>query len=203
MEVILLERIQNLGQIGDVVKVKPGYARNYLLPQKKALRATKNNITFFETERQALESLNDKRKTEAEKLAEDLKGRSVALVRQAADNGQLYGSVTARDIAVAVSEFGVEVSGRQVQLRDPIKQLGTQSVTIALHPDVSAEVSMSIVRSMDEYEAKMRGAAEEEEKIEAAYEVAGVAPENRDEVETLRDLGADELSAEEETEEEA
>lgn len=193
MEVILLERIQNLGQIGDVVKVKPGYARNYLLPQKKALRANKNNIAYFETQRQALESLNDKRKADAEKLAEDLKGRSIALVRQAADNGQLYGSVTARDVATAVSEFGVEVSGRQVQLRDPIKQLGTQSVTIALHPDVSADVKISVVRSMDEYEAKLRGEEAEEEKIEAAYEAAGVAPEAEAEV-----LEAEEVAGEEE-----
>lgn len=177
MEVILLERIQNLGQIGDVVKVKPGYARNYLLPQKKALRANEANIKYFESQRQALESLNEKRKSEAEKLAEELKGRSIALVRQAADNGQLYGSVTARDIAIAVSEFGVEVSGRQVQLRDPIKQLGTQSVTIALHPDVSADVQISVVRSMDEYEAKLRGEEAEEEKLDAAYEAAGVVPE--------------------------
>ena len=173
MEVILLERIQNLGQIGDRVKVRPGYARNFLLPQRKAMRATKENLSYFETQRKALVALNDQRRSEAEVLAEKLTGQVLPVVRQAADNGQLYGSVTARDVAIAMEQFGFEINGRQVQLREPIKTLGTQTVSISLHPDVVVDVTIIVVRSMDDFLNQQRRAAEADEQLDDAYEIAG------------------------------
>ncbi|MEN2975900.1 50S ribosomal protein L9 [Tistrella bauzanensis] len=197
MEVILLERIQNLGQIGDRVKVRPGYARNFLLPQRKALRATKENLGYFETQRKALVALNDTRRSEAEILAEKLLGQVLPVVRQAADNGQLYGSVTARDVSLAVESFGLEVSGRQVQLREPIKTLGTQTVSISLHPDVVVDVTICVVRSMDDFANQQRRATETEDQLDAAYEVAeGSAYEDDDDTAYEGDAG--DLAVEEE-----
>src|SRR5215813_6516933 len=132
IELILLERVEKLGQMGQVVKVKPGYARNFLLPQKKALRATKENLTYFETQRAQLEASNLQRKSEATEIGAKLEGLSVVLVRQAGESGQLYGSVSARDVAEAVTDAGFTIERRQVVLDRPIKALGLHPVRIVL-----------------------------------------------------------------------
>jgi len=151
MEVILLERIESLGTLGEVVRVKPGYARNFLLPQKKALRATKDNIAYFETQRAALEKLNAEKKKDAEKLIKKLDGLKVVLIRHASEGGQLYGSVANRDIAEAVTEQGeLPVSRNQVELNLGLKTIGVFPVTIALHPEVKVQVSVNIARSEEE-----------------------------------------------------
>ncbi|MEQ8165704.1 MAG: 50S ribosomal protein L9, partial [Alphaproteobacteria bacterium] len=136
MEVILLERVEKLGQMGDVVRVKPGFARNYLLPEKKALRATKENIAYFETQRTQLEAVNLDRRKEAETVGQKLDGLDVTLIRQAGDTGQLYGSVTTRDIADALIEAGFTVARRQIDLNQLIKTLGITAVAVALQPEV-------------------------------------------------------------------
>ncbi len=169
MEVILLERIESLGQMGDVVNVKPGYARNYLLPQKKALRATEENRRNFEEHRVQLETVNVERRTAAEQVATRLEGLAVVLIRQAGEAGQLYGSVNARDIAHEVTRAGFTVERRQVQLPQPIKALGLYEVRIALHPEVGAGVTVNVARSADEAQIQAKtGKAvvqlEEEEK---------------------------------------
>ncbi len=150
MQVILLERIERLGQMGDVVTVKPGYARNYLLPQKKALRATEANRTRFETERTQLEAQNLERKGEADSVAEKLDGVSVTLIRAASDSGQLYGSVTARDIAASLTEAGFTVSRNQVLMERPVKTLGIFDFRIRLHPEVTSTVSVNVAKSEEE-----------------------------------------------------
>lgn len=150
MEVILLERIEKLGQMGDVVTVKPGYARNFLLPRKKAMRATKSNMAVFEAQRAQLEAENLKRREEAEAVAEKLDGMSVVLIRQAGDSGQLYGSVTARDISDAVTEAGVTINRNQVAMDKVIKTLGLHAVKVRLHPEVSVEVTGNVARSEEE-----------------------------------------------------
>lgn len=157
MDIILLERVENLGQMGDVVKVKPGYARNFLLPQKKALRASKDNIAFFETQKAQLEALNLQKKQEAESVAEKMTDISVVLIRSAGDTGQLYGSVSSRDIADAVTESGATVERRQVELERPIKMLGLHPVRVRLHPEVAITVTANVARSEDEAEAQARG----------------------------------------------
>ncbi|MFQ5784740.1 MAG: 50S ribosomal protein L9 [Alphaproteobacteria bacterium] len=150
MEVILLERIEKLGQMGDVVNVKPGYARNYLLPQRKALRATKSNRERFESERTQLEATNLEQRKEAEAVAEKLKGFSCVLLRQASESAQLYGSVSARDVAQAAEEKGVSLTRNQVQLERPIKTLGMHPVRIALHPEVIVSILVNVARSAEE-----------------------------------------------------
>ncbi len=150
MEVILLERIEKLGQMGDVVNVRPGYARNYLLPQKKAVGASETNRKQFEARRAQLEAQNLERKSEAEKVAVKVDGIYVTMIRQAGDAGQLYGSVNARDIAVGVSEAGFTVERRQVNLDQPIKSIGLHPVRIALHPEVSVTVTVNVARSPEE-----------------------------------------------------
>ena len=150
MEVILLERIEKLGQMGDVVTVKPGYARNFLLPRKKAMRATESNRAVFEAQRAQLEAENLKRREEAEAVAEKLDGMSVVLIRQAGDSGQLYGSVTARDISDAVTEAGVTINRNQVAMDKVIKTLGLHAVKVRLHPEVSVEVTGNVARSEEE-----------------------------------------------------
>ena len=150
MEVILLERIETLGQMGDVVNVKPGYARNYLLPQKKALRATEENRRHYEGQRAQLEATNLERRDDAQKVGARLDGLAVVLIRQAGDAGQLYGSVNARDIAKEVTEAGFTVERRQVQLPHSIKALGLYSVRIALHPELVVGVTVNVARSEDE-----------------------------------------------------
>ncbi len=150
MDIILLERIEKLGQMGDVVSVKPGYARNYLLPQTKALRATEDNRKHFETQRAQLEANNLELRGEAEKVGEKLSGLSIILVRQAGESGQLYGSVNARDIADEVIAGGFTISRQQVELAHPIKSLGLYEVQVRLHPEVSVNVVANIARSEEE-----------------------------------------------------
>lgn len=150
MDVILLERIAKLGQMGDVVTVKPGYARNFLLPQGKALRANKANMAHFESQRAHLEARNLERKKEAEGVAEKLDGTTYIAVRSAGETGQLYGSVAARDIVNTLEENGFSVGRSQVELNQPIKVIGLHKVTIALHPEVNTEITMNVARSEDE-----------------------------------------------------
>ena len=157
MQVILLERIGRLGQMGDVVNVRNGFARNFLLPQKKALRATPENLARFEKDRGQLEARNLELKKEAEAVAGRLSGQSFVAIRQAGDTGQLYGSVTTRDIAEVVSGGGFSIDRRQVVLDRPIKTLGIQRVRVALHPEVIVEVALNVARSEDEAERQARG----------------------------------------------
>ena len=157
MEIILLERIEKLGGMGDIVGVKDGYARNFLLPRKKALRATPENMERFEREREALEKLNGDRRDAAGSAATRLEGESIVLIRQASDTLQLYGSVNARDIAEAMAERGAEVRRQQVRLDRPIKSLGMHDVRIALHPEVTVTVKVNVARSPEEAELQARG----------------------------------------------
>lgn len=177
MEVILLERVEKLGQMGEVVKVKDGYARNFLLPRKKALRATVANKAVFEKQRAQLEAQNLAKKGEAEKVAVKMQGLSVALLRQAGDSGQLFGSVSARDIAEAVTAAGFTLSRGQVSLTAPIKSIGVTAVTVVLHPEVTVEVKVNVARS--EAEAEKQVAAEslldEGVTLEAGEEAADEA----------------------------
>ncbi|MED5367483.1 MAG: 50S ribosomal protein L9 [Pseudomonadota bacterium] len=152
MDVILLERVEKLGQMGDVVSVKPGYARNYLLPRRKALRANKHNLEFFEGRRSQLEADNLQRKSEAESVAKKVDGLTVPVIRAAGESGQLYGSVTARDIAEAIIAAGVTVTRQQVMLDRALKTLGLEEIKVVLHPEVSASVVVNIARSQDEAE---------------------------------------------------
>ena len=157
MDIILLERVEKLGQMGDVVKVKNGYARNFLLPQKKALRASKDNIAYFETQKAQLEAQNLERRQEAEAVAGKMNDMSVVLIRSAGDTGQLYGSVSSRDISEAMVEAGTSVDRRQVELERPIKTLGLHGVRVRLHPEVVVTVTANVARTADEAEAQARG----------------------------------------------
>lgn len=174
MEVILLERVERLGQMGDVVTVKDGFARNFLLPKKKALRATEGNKAAFEADRARLEAENLERKTEAEKVASAMAGVKVVMIRAAGESGQLYGSVSSRDIAEAVTEAGVSINRNQVILDRAIKTLGLHDVVVRLHPEVSETVVVNIARSADEAETQFAtGAAviaTEEEEFDADNE---------------------------------
>ena len=157
VELILVQRIEKLGQMGDIVQVKPGYARNYLLPQKMALRANKANREQFETQRAQLEAQNLRRREEAERLAERIGSMSVVIIRQASDAGSLYGSVSVRDIADGCTEGGLTVGRQQVVLERPIKTLGLSTVRIVLHPEVSIPVTVNVARSPEEAEKQARG----------------------------------------------
>jgi large subunit ribosomal protein L9 len=157
MQVILLERIGRLGQMGDVVTVKDGYARNFLLPQKKALRATKENLAHFETQRAQLEANNLELKKEAEAVAAKLDGKVFTAIRSAGDTGQLYGSVSTRDIADAVTAGGFTIERRQVILERPIKTLGLHETKVQLHPEVVVKVVLNVARSEEEAERQARG----------------------------------------------
>jgi large subunit ribosomal protein L9 len=157
IELILLERVEKLGQMGQLVKVKPGFARNYLLPQRKALRATKENLSYFENQRAQLEANNLQRKVEASEVGAKLEGLTIVLVRQAGENGQLYGSVSARDIAEAVTEAGFTIERSQVVLERPIKNLGMHPVRIVLHPEVSVTVTANVAQSAEEAAMQARG----------------------------------------------
>jgi len=170
MEVVLLERVPKLGQMGDVVRVKPGFARNYLLPRKKALRATKENMAFFETQRKRLEATNLERRQEAQQVAEKLKECSVVLLRQASEALQLYGSVSARDIAQAAVEAGVEMTRPQVNLDKAIKTLGLHSVEIILHPEVTVLIKVNVARSAEEAEFQAKGGVLVPEAVRAQQE---------------------------------
>ncbi|MBP0439000.1 50S ribosomal protein L9 [Tianweitania sediminis] len=157
MQVILLERIARLGQMGDTVKVKDGFARNFLLPQGKALRANESNKKKFEGQRAQLEARNLERKSEAQAVADTLDGKNFIVVRSAGETGQLYGSVSTRDIAELLVSEGFNVSRNQVQLNNPIKMIGLSNVAIALHPEVEVTISLNIARSADEAERQARG----------------------------------------------
>ncbi len=150
MQVILLERVDKLGQMGDVVNVKPGFARNFLLPKGKALRATEENINHFDTQKAQMEAQNLERKSEALAVSTKMDGATVILVRQAGEAGQLYGSVNARDIAQALRDHGFNISRNQVRLDQPIKSLGLHNVSVTLHPEVSITVTVNVARSEDE-----------------------------------------------------
>jgi large subunit ribosomal protein L9 len=166
MKVVLLERVENLGAIGDVVTVKDGFARNFLLPRDKALRATSKNLEKFELDRVAIEARNEKNKAEAQKVADKIDGQVYVLIRQAGETGQLYGSVGGRDVMEAIQAEGGKVERSQIVLNTPIKTLGMHVVPVRLHAEVSATVSMNVARSADEAERQAKG----EDVIKAAYE---------------------------------
>lgn len=206
MDVVLLERIGSLGQMGDVVSVKNGYARNYLLPQKKAMRATKANLELFETKRAQLEAQNLEKKNEADDVATKLDGESFVTIRQAGDTGQLYGSVSTRDIADVITAGGFTIDRRQVNLQAPIKTLGVHETMVQLHPEVEVTVKINVARSADEAERQARGedvtmVQEEELELETfnpdeAFENADDAPSDGDGAEAEGDAAAaDEPSA--------
>ena len=157
MDIILLQRIEKLGSIGDVVTVKDGYARNFLLPQKKALRANEANKKVFEANRDRLEKENAERRTEAEKSGEKVAGEEIVLIRAASNTGQLYGSVNVRDIAASLGEKGHEIDKKQVIMGDPIKSIGMHEVRIDLHPEVSVSIKANVARSDDEAELQSQG----------------------------------------------
>ncbi|AZQ66362.1 50S ribosomal protein L9 [Silicimonas algicola] len=173
MQVILLERVAKLGQMGEVVSVKDGYARNYLLPQKKALWASETNIKAFEADKAQLEARNLETKKEADSMAARLDGQQFVLIRQASDGGALYGSVTTRDAADAAAEAGFTIERRQVNITTPIKELGIHKVGITLHPEVEATIELNVARSPEEAELQSKGiniaeqAAEEEAQADA------------------------------------
>ncbi len=184
MQVILLERVENLGQMGELVTVKPGYARNFLLPRQKALRATQENIVYFEGQKKALEAENLKKKAEAEKVAKKIDGLKIALIRQASEAGQLYGSVTSRDIALGIGDKGFKVDRSQVTLDQNYKVLGLYPVKVWLHPEVMVEVTINIARSAEEAkiqeergEALIVKTAQEEEADLAAAAIKRVEEE--------------------------
>ena len=167
VELILLQRVEKLGQMGEIVRVKPGYARNFLLPQKKALRANKATLAQFEGQRAQLEAQNLKRREEAERLSERMAGLSVVIIRQAGESGGLYGSVSARDIADACTAAGLTTNRNQIVLDQPIKSLGLVAVKLVLHPEVDLPITVNVSRSLEEAEKQARGelvglAAEEE-----------------------------------------
>ena len=157
MQIVLLERIAKLGQMGDIVNVKDGYARNYLLPQGKALRANKANLARFEEDRAQLEARNLERKTDAEGVDSKLNGETFIVIRQSGDTGQLYGSVTTRDIAELLSENGFDTARNQIVLSQPIKNLGLHDVSVALHPEVTSNVIVNVARTEEEAERQAAG----------------------------------------------
>ena len=157
MEVILLERVPNLGQMGEKVRVKDGYARNFLLPRQKALRASKDNLARFETQRAQLEARNLEQRKEAGSVGETLDGKNFVLVRQAGETGVLYGSVTTRDVSEAITAEGITVNRQQVVINTPIKTIGLHSVPVALHPEVTVTVTINVARSPEEAERQARG----------------------------------------------
>jgi large subunit ribosomal protein L9 len=178
MEVVLLERVEKLGQMGDVVKVKDGFARNFLLPKKKALRATKANLSYFEEQRAQLEARNLEQKKEAESVAAKLEGQIFMLLRQAGDRGQLYGSVSTRDIATAVSAGGFSIDRGQVPLDKPIKLIGLYAMAVILHPEVRATVTINVARTEEEAERQARGEDVLAEATDADEEEASAGAES-------------------------
>jgi len=189
MQVILLERVEKLGQMGDEVKVKDGFARNFLLPQKKALSATKANRDFFQGQKTQLEARNLEQKKEAEVVGKKLDGKSFVLIRQAGDRGQLYGSVSPRDIADVVSAGGISINRTQVPLDQAIKTIGLFTIGVRLHPEVRVKVTINVARSEDEAERQSRGEdvlaekTEQEEAKVAAEELfeEGAGPKKEEE----------------------
>ena len=209
MDIILLERVAKLGLMGDVVTVKDGYARNFLLPQKKALRATESNKKVFEAQRVELEARNIEQKTEAEKVALSLADIKVVLIRQAGESGHLYGSATTRDIAEAVTNSGVTINRAQVILAHPIKSIGLVDVSIKLHPEVSETVVVNIARSDEEAQTQFEtGTAVTSEKTEDEYvfEPGGFDDEDEDEAKPSEDTSeesSDDAAKEDSDKEEA
>jgi large subunit ribosomal protein L9 len=200
MEVILLERVGRLGQMGDVVRVKDGFARNFLLPQRKALRATKDNRTKFEGMKVQLEAHNLELKTEADKIAGKLNGKSFVVQRQASESGQLFGSVSARDIASILIDGGYTVTRNQIALHAPIKTIGLHTVPVALHPEVEATVTVNVARNADEAERQARGEdmtqrrEDADEAAEAAAQAAAVFEKPEDAERGAQGSGEDEKS---------
>jgi large subunit ribosomal protein L9 len=184
IELILMQRVEKLGQMGELVKVKPGYARNYLLPSGRAIRATKDNLARFEQQRATLEAQNIKRRDEALRVAERMEGLAVVLIRAAGESGALYGSVSARDIADACAESGLQVGRDQVVLETPIKTLGIFNVRVALHPEVDLPVAVNVARSYEEADKQARG---EDLRAETEAEEASLEAELAAE---LSELGA-------------
>ena len=207
MEVILLERVEKLGSIGDVVKVKNGFARNYLLPNKKALRANDANRKVFEANRAKIEADNAERRTDAEKAAKGVDGKTVQLIRQASNTGQLYGSVSARDIVEALEGEGAKVTKSQIVLDRPIKNIGVHEVKVALHPEVAVTVKVNVARSPEEADLQAQGIDVlaqmfEDEAAPAAEELAPEAETADAEVEApAAEAEAAEPAAEETAEE--
>ncbi|CAI9121835.1 50S ribosomal protein L9 [Brytella acorum] len=187
-EIILLQRVQHLGQMGDIVRVKPGYARNFLLPQGKALRANAQNRARFENDRVQLEAQNIKRREEAERLAERMHGLTVVIIRQAGDSGSLYGSVTTRDIAEAATAAGLTIGRNQVVLEEPIKILGLVEARIDLHPEVSIPVTVNVARSLEESERQARGEAVAQEQDEYVLETGEDEADEAPALETTPDV---------------
>ena len=202
MEVILLERVSKLGQMGDVVRVKDGFARNFLLPKGKALRATQENRARFETMKVDLEARNLQQRGEAEKVAEKLNGQSLTAVRQAAEGGQLYGSVTPRDLVGLIVDKGFKVERSQIVLNTPIKMIGRYKVPILLHPDVEVTVSVAVARSLDEATRLHRGEDITLAREEAA-EAAQAAAESFFEPEAIEAMRAQEDRSAEQPESDA
>lgn len=202
-QVILLERVEKLGEMGDVVSVKPGYARNFLLPQKKALRASKENVAYFEAKKKHFEAENDKLKKEAEKLAKKLEGLKVPLVRAASESGQLYGSVNSRDISEQVAAESKEAVTRQmVQINQNFKTIGLFPVDVVLHPEVKVEVTINIARSLEE--AKIQAETGRALVSDAAEDEAPAAEElNEEALEEVLEEGALEAEKEKAAEEAA
>jgi large subunit ribosomal protein L9 len=212
IEVILLERIERLGPMGQVVKVRPGYARNFLLPQKKALRATKANLALFEKQRAELEAKNAAQRAEAEKRAEKMTDAKLIVIRQASEMGMLYGSVTARDVAEAAKEAGHEIDRAMVQIDQPIKTLGLFTVKVKLHPEVVIKMTVNVARSAEEARVqaekgaavvKAEAAAAEAEAIEAAPLEAPAAEEPASEAEAPKKAKKPRAKKADKTEEEA
>ena len=186
MEIILLERVENLGQMGDLVTVKPGYARNFLLPKGKAIRATSENRAKFDADRAQLEAENLAKRGEAEKVAEKMEGVTVQLIRAASEMGQLYGSATSRDIAEAITNAGFTVAKTQVDLNNAIKTLGLFEVRVVLHPEVSLYVTVNIARSADE--------AAEQQRLGRAI-ISGIAEREREEAAAAAKEAAERVAA--------
>lgn len=191
MQVILLERVAKLGQMGDVVDVKNGYARNYLLPQGKALTASKGNIAGFEAQKAQLEARNLETKKEAEAMAERLNGQQFIVIRSASDSGSLYGSVTTRDAAEAATEAGFSLDRRQVALTAPIKDLGLHDLTVNLHPEVTATIAVNVARSVEEAELQASGKSIQELAAEAEAEADFEIAELFDEIGSAADEDGD------------
>jgi large subunit ribosomal protein L9 len=200
MQVILLERVEKLGQMGDEVRVKDGFARNFLLPKKKALRATKTNREFFQTQKAQLEARNLERKGEAQVIGKKLDGQRFVLLRQAGDRGQLYGSVSPRDIADVITAGGFNVGRTQVPLDKAIKSIGLTPVSVVLHPEVRVTITLNVARTEDEAERQARGedvlaertaeeeaAADAKTNAEAMFEEGAGPKENADEAEATEE----------------
>ncbi|MGB0681789.1 MAG: 50S ribosomal protein L9 [Magnetovibrionaceae bacterium] len=204
MDVILMERVENLGQMGDVVSVKPGFARNFLLPQGKAMRASEDNKKHFEAQRAQLEAANLKKRDEAQAIADKMESLTFSLIRQAGDAGQLYGSVNARDAATAIIEAGFTIDRHQVSLDKPIKTIGLHEILVRLHPEVAVIVTANVARSPEEAEIQLEtgkaviGSEEEEDEIEEEVFEAEAEDGEGEEAEAPAEEASEEAVAEEE-----